>query len=112
MAEDELPPGYDFKEENGKKYIWTPLLDSQGNENKRLKISSLRDLALQHGKSTPRHPNGRFLDLLPNHVKVWCYKESTAGQSREVVQCRKEPDVAALEGTAVVEEGNIKVRLI
>jgi hypothetical protein len=63
MADDEFPPGYDFMEEKGKKYIWTPLLDSQGNDNKILKIFCLCDLALQHGKSTPGHPNGRFLDL-------------------------------------------------
>jgi hypothetical protein len=100
MAEDELPPGYEKMEENGKKYILTPLLDSEGNETRRIKISSLRDLTVQHGKLTPRHPNGRFLGLLPNHVKAWCYKESTARQSRKVVQVR-EPDLGDIEVGAV-----------
>ena len=49
---------------------------------------------------TPRHPNGRFLGLLPNHVKAWCYKESTARQSRKVVQVR-EPDLGDIEVGAV-----------
>lgn len=89
----ELPNGYDKMDEGGKKYILTPSMDSQGNEQKRLKITSLQGLALQHGKKTRRHPNGRFLDLLPSHVRAWCW----AGQSQQVVvdeeeveQCRDE----------------------
>ena len=89
----ELPNGYDRMDDEGKKYIMTPLMDSEGNEQKRLKITSLRDLTLQHGKKTRRHPNGRFLDLLPSHVRAWCW----AGQSQQVVvdeeeveQCRDE----------------------
>ena len=93
----ELPNGYDKMDEGGKKYILTPSMDSQGNEQKRLKITSLQGLALQHGKKTRRYPNGRFLDLLPSHVKAWCWAE----QSRQVVV---DEEKVLLDGEEEVEE--------